>query len=508
DSSTSRPSQSSMPLLTNSYETITITVAGNRAIVTNASTRRERRWLPMIPRRRSSTRRSTLRTTRNATSSSRTMLRLISRNENALPPAPRTSGPPVLHRPKTATASPAASTTKLSRRRRVLSAARRATSWNVRRSSSSRCEDEPGGFTSGPVAEGCTASRASPAMAGSVEQRALFARRLFAEMAPRARRRDATARGFLQEAAADQVRLVDFFDSVGVFAERGGERVDADRPALESFDERDEQAPVHRVEAGGIDAEHVEAGGRDVARDAARRLDLGVVTKTLEQAVRDARRSACALGQKPRRGRLDLERKARGRAPYDLGQLLFAVELERVRVAEAPAQRRSQHAGARRRGDQRKALQRERDRARRRPFADHDVDAVVLHRRIEDLFDGFSETVDLVDEQHVAALERRQDGRKVTGLFDDGSARRMQPPAHRARDDVRERRLAETGRADQQQVIERFAARARGANRDVEIATNGRLSDVVVERLRTQADVRGGLLGRGVELVGLGFHSH
>src|SRR3546814_5536921 len=52
-------------------------------------------------------------------------------------------------------------------------------------------------------------------------------------------------------------------------------------------------------------------------------------------------------------------------------------------------------------------------RTRRRPFADHDVERTVLHRRIEDFLDRGRQAVDLVDEQHVAILEIGEQRREV-----------------------------------------------------------------------------------------------
>ena len=43
-------------------------------------------------------------------------------------------------------------------------------------------------------------------------------------------------------------------------------------------------------------------------------------------------------------------------------------------------------------------------RARRRPFADDQVELVILHRRIEDFLDRRIEAMDLVDEEDVALL--------------------------------------------------------------------------------------------------------
>ena len=45
----------------------------------------------------------------------------------------------------------------------------------------------------------------------------------------------------------------------------------------------------------------------------------------------------------------------------------------------------------------------------------------------------------------------------------------MEIDAELARDDLRERRLAEAGRPDEQHVIERLAARFRGLDEDAEV---------------------------------------
>ena len=53
-------------------------------------------------------------------------------------------------------------------------------------------------------------------------------------------------------------------------------------------------------------------------------------------------------------------------------------------------------------------------------------------------------------------------------------------------DDVRERRLAETGRPAEQHVVEHVAARARGVDLHAQILAHVLLADVLVERARPQ----------------------
>jgi hypothetical protein len=90
--------------------------------------------------------------------------------------------------------------------------------------------------------------------------------------------------------------------------------------------------------------------------------------------------------------------------------------------------------------------------------------------------------VDLVDEEHLPGLEVGEDRREIAGLLEHRTGRRSHGDAELVRDHVRERRLAEAGRAVQQHVIERLAALPRGSDRHVEVLANVVLPDVLVER--------------------------
>ena len=93
-------------------------------------------------------------------------------------------------------------------------------------------------------------------------------------------------------------------------------------------------------------------------------------------------------------------------------------------------------------------------------LADDDVEPEVLERRVEDLLDGAVQPVDLVDEEHVALLERGEDRRDVALALERGAGDGADADAELLADDVGEARLAEARRADEQDVVERLAARA------------------------------------------------
>src|SRR6266511_2254822 len=128
-----------------------------------------------------------------------------------------------------------------------------------------------------------------------------------------------------------------------------------------------------------------------------------------------------------------------------------------------------------------------------------DVEAKVLHRRVERLLDRGREPVDLVDEEDVARRERGEQPREVALLHERGAARDVQRDAELAREDVRERRLAEPRRTGEEHVIERLAARLRGLGVDLEV-----LDDLLLPHVLREGGGAERLLEARLALVGPG----
>jgi hypothetical protein len=201
---------------------------------------------------------------------------------------------------------------------------------------------------------------------------------------------------------------------------------------------------------------------------------------------RRASRAACQLA---RAARVDGDAEDAGGATHDVREVVDGIELESLGDAEAIAQRRGQQAGSGGRTDQREARQVELDRARRRTFADHDVELVVLHGRVEDFLDDGAEPMNLVDEQHVVRFEIGQQRGEVARALEHRSRSLPQADAHLVGDDVRERRLAEPRWAEDQHVVERVAALACRADEDLHLLGNLRLADVVGQQARADGAV-------------------
>ena len=154
--------------------------------------------------------------------------------------------------------------------------------------------------------------------------------------------------------------------------------------------------------------------------------------------------------------------------------------------AEAVAKRRREEACPRRRADERERRKVERQRPRARALADDDVEPEVLERRVEDLLDRAVHAMDLVDEEDVLRVEAREDRRHVALPLERGPGDRADADVELLADDRRERRLPEAGWPDEQDVVERLAARLRRLQRDVELLLRALLADEVVESPRPQ----------------------
>ena len=92
--------------------------------------------------------------------------------------------------------------------------------------------------------------------------------------------------------------------------------------------------------------------------------------------------------------------------------------------------------------------------------------------------------MNLVDEQHVVLFEARELRREIAGPLEHGAGSLMQIDAELVGDDVRERRLTQARRAEQQRVVERLAPLPRGRDEDLELRLHARLADVLGEPAR------------------------
>jgi hypothetical protein len=223
---------------------------------------------------------------------------------------------------------------------------------------------------------------------------------------------------------------------------------------------------------------------------------MGEVAHPPQQPARDARRAARAPRDLGRAAPVHADAEQPGAAGDDLFQLLDGVELQAHGNAEAVAQRRLQQALPRRCAHQREGRQVDPHGACRGPLADDEVERAVLHRGVEHFLDHGIQAVDLVDEQDVALLQIGQQRGKVARLGDDRPGRGAKAHAQLARDDLRQRRLAKAGGAEEQHMVHRLAPRTGRFDEDAKVVLRCRLPDELVEHLGPQRRI--GVLGLAI----------
>ncbi len=114
--------------------------------------------------------------------------------------------------------------------------------------------------------------------------------------------------------------------------------------------------------------------------------------------------------------------------------------------------------------------------------------------------------MDLVDEEDVAQLEAGEDRGHVALPLERRPGDVADPDAELLADDLRERRLAEPGRPDEQDVVERLAPRLGGCESDRELFLDGFLADELVQPARPKRALEL-LLLRAENVRGDGAHA-
>jgi hypothetical protein len=131
-------------------------------------------------------------------------------------------------------------------------------------------------------------------------------------------------------------------------------------------------------------------------------------------------------------------------------------------------------------------------------LANDQVDAKILHRWIENFLDSGLQAMDFVEKENFLAFERSQDCRQIAFSLQERPSAGLNGDIQFIGDNLGESGLAETGRAVEQDVIESFAARARGFDGDGYIFLDALLTDVFFKPLGADACFDAGIFIKGL----------
>ncbi len=173
----------------------------------------------------------------------------------------------------------------------------------------------------------------------------------------------------------------------------------------------------------------------------------------------------------------------------DLLEIGRRIEIEPHLDPEPRAHRWREHTESSRGANERELLDRHDDRLRLRPFGKTDVDPIILHRRIEKLFDDRPQAMDLIDEEDIALTQIGERSNEIARLLERRSGRVSYVDAQLARNELGESGLAQSGRAEEKCVVERLSARERRIYIDAQRFLHAILSDEFGQALRPQREL-------------------
>ena len=81
------------------------------------------------------------------------------------------------------------------------------------------------------------------------------------------------------------------------------------------------------------------------------------------------------------------------------------------------------------------------------PLTDNEVHAKILHRWIENFFDGGLEAMNFVEEENFAQFERSENGGEIAFAFEERASAGLDGNVELVGDDLRERRFSQAWRA-------------------------------------------------------------
>ena len=132
-----------------------------------------------------------------------------------------------------------------------------------------------------------------------------------------------------------------------------------------------------------------------------------------------------------------------------------------------------------------------------RPFADDDIDGIVLHGRIQDLLHRPVQPVDLIHKKNIILIEVGQQRRQIARLFNGRAGGNANIDAHFGSNNACQCRLAQSRRAVQQHMIQRLTATARRLDEHGKVSFCLLLSDVFLQGMRPQRLLLGVLRQEG-----------
>ena len=300
------------------------------------------------------------------------------------------------------------------------------------------------------------------------------------------RRCHSASRRALDETLHDEERLVNLLYGAAILAYCRGNGAYAYRTATELVDDGGENLVVNLVQAILIDVERLERHLGNIVSDGSVALYLGEITHSSQQGIGDTRGSARTAGDFHSRLILYRHLQEHRTSLDNLLKRSRVVIFEMQIDSETSTQRSCKQTASRCCSYEGKRIQVYLDAASRRTLVYHDIDAVILHRRIEILLYHRRKSVDFIDKEHIVGLQRGKDSRQIARLIKHRTRCNLESYAQFVGDDVAQRGLTQSRRTMEERMVEWFATIFGSLNKDLEIFHHAILSAEIRKLQRAQ----------------------
>ena len=203
--------------------------------------------------------------------------------------------------------------------------------------------------------------------------------------------------------------------------------------------------------------------------DFAGALHLGKIAHTAQQRVGDTRGATATQGNFARGILFDGHAEQVRRTLHNVLQHLVAVVFQVAIDAKAGTQRRGEQSASCGGTDEGEGRQIKLHGACAGSFVNHNIDAVVFHRRIEVFLHHGAEAVNFVDKQHIVFVERGEQTRQIAGFVEHGTRRNLEAHAELVGDDIAQGGFTQARRAVKEDVVECLATHARSSHKHLQI---------------------------------------
>ncbi len=291
-----------------------------------------------------------------------------------------------------------------------------------------------------------------------------------------------SARRAFDEADLEKIWFDDIFDGGSFLSYHLSESGESDGSSWEGIPEMGEELAIQRIETIAINSEALEYAFTFLFR-----LDVfpdgRIVPKDLHIPIRDTRSTTRTFCYSEKRiSRHTLESKYVERPTDDLRYLSLFIEVEFEHIAEPVSEWAGEGGKLGRSTDEREAGDIHTDTGRASSWTDHDIDTVVLHRRVEYLFDLRSEPVDLIYKEDLSFSEAREKWDDIGLLLYRWSTRMLDGGSHLMRDDGGYRGFPKSWRSVEEDMFKWSFADLGWSYRNPKMRLHRLLSYILVER--------------------------